>query len=118
MIANTISEQELPAAASKMRLTDSSRVIIEEESQPTPTEDNEQQLLSVLVITWNMMGQLPKHPVVDALLGQSRKNNDLIVVGTQECQRPLLLSMCCSSKTTWEMMLAEQLEDTHDLIDS
>lgn len=28
------------------------------------------------------------------------------------------MSLCCSSKTVWEMMLGEHLEDTHEMIDS
>lgn len=37
--------------------------------------------LSILVITWNLMGTLPSKSSVELLLNKQRLSNDLIVIG-------------------------------------
>lgn len=40
---------------------------------------------------------------------------DLIILATQECQRSLLLSLCCEDKDGWEEMIASVFSE-HTLV--
>lgn len=57
------------------------------------------------------MGTLPSQQYVEHLLNKERLKTDLIVIGTQECQRSLFNSFFCESKETWENLLTGHLEE-------
>jgi hypothetical protein len=62
--------------------------------------------LSILIVSWNMAGTLPTAEVLPVLLSQRRLNHDLLVIGTQECERSQRMSLlCCFSHSKWEQML-------------
>ena len=66
-----------------------------------------QSSISVVAVTWNLFASVPP---INSLLQLARSPSfspapDLIFFGTQECQRSLLLSLCCEGKEEWEAML-------------
>jgi|JI6StandDraft_1071083.scaffolds.fasta_scaffold37248_4 hypothetical protein len=85
-IKQSPTESRIPVPTSKVHLYDSVRMLVTDDNanRPTTASDSEDQhTLSLLVITWNMMGTLPKQAVLDSLISPSRSTNELIVVGTQ-----------------------------------
>lgn len=62
-----------------------------------------------MAVTWNLFGSLPPvNSLVEVRDSSSFKPlPDLILFGTQECQRSLCLSFCCEAKGEWEEMLSE-----------
>jgi phosphatidylinositol-bisphosphatase/inositol-1,4,5-trisphosphate 5-phosphatase len=68
-----------------------------------------QESVSIVAVTWNLFASVPP---INSLVQLSRSSSfspapDLIFVGTQECERSLLVSFCCEAKREWEAMLAE-----------
>ncbi len=58
----------------------------------------------ILVCTWNLHGRLPSEEEAAKLLNPGLKH-DLYVVGTQECQRSIAISMLLKSKVSWETLV-------------
>jgi len=59
----------------------------------------------MLVCTWNLHGKLPTEHEVETLLRPKIKH-DLYVIGTQECQRSIAVSVLLKSKVSWENRIA------------
>ncbi|CAD8094341.1 unnamed protein product [Paramecium sonneborni] len=73
--------------------------------------------IRMLVITWNMHGMIPKHSL-KRLFNIDILHHDLIVIGTQECQRSIVTSLFCESKSEWEVKLQNELGKTYFKVQS
>jgi hypothetical protein len=83
--------------------TDNISMLVEEGSSSLYPQSS----ISVVAVTWNLYASLPP---INSLLQLARSLSfspipDLIVFGTQECQRSLFFSFCCEGKQEWEAML-------------
>ncbi|CAD8157172.1 unnamed protein product [Paramecium octaurelia] len=73
--------------------------------------------IRMLVITWNMHGMIPNHSL-KRLFNIDILHHDLIVVGTQECQRSIVTSIFCESKSEWEVKLQNELGKSYIKVQS
>jgi hypothetical protein len=68
-----------------------------------------QDKITIAAVTWNLFASVPP---VNSLVQLARSSSfspppDLIFIGTQECERSLLMTLCCEAKNEWEAMLVE-----------
>ncbi|KAM3144795.1 hypothetical protein pb186bvf_003104 [Paramecium bursaria] len=78
---------------------------------------NQEHELKILALTWNMQGNMPKQSL-KRLLQVGLVHHDLIIFGTQECQRSIGVSLFCASKEDWEEKLQTDLGILYKKINS